>query len=247
MFDGTIENPLALILFLGLFTISAPTALIAARSHSGPPEPPLLSVLGPVSLAGLWLALLPLSVLSAALSLEMIGVFGTEEIDTGFVEYATVLAWGLTAFVCARIGARRRSWDRLFFWSASVVAVFLLGEEISWGQWIFFWSSPELFAESNLQGETNAHNFLSPQAFELAYAAVGLGMAAAAIFVRFSRRAAVITWSGLAWLRQSRWGAALALSTAVMMQHHLVQELSELALAMTALYAVNWIRLAEAR
>ena len=31
-------------------------------------------------------------------------------------------------------------------------------EEISWGQWVFFWRTPEAIKEVNAQGETNFHN-----------------------------------------------------------------------------------------
>lgn len=37
-------------------------------------------------------------------------------------------------------------------------AFVFMGEEASWGQWFFQWSSPEWFQEHNLQGETNLHN-----------------------------------------------------------------------------------------
>jgi hypothetical protein len=36
--------------------------------------------------------------------------------------------------------------------------VFLVGEEVSWGQRIFGWSTPEPLAEVNRQGETTLHN-----------------------------------------------------------------------------------------
>ena len=36
--------------------------------------------------------------------------------------------------------------------------IFFLGEEISWGQHIFKWDSPNLFIEFNHQKETNLHN-----------------------------------------------------------------------------------------
>ena len=35
---------------------------------------------------------------------------------------------------------------------------YFFGEEISWGQNIFYWESPALFIELNNQGETNLHN-----------------------------------------------------------------------------------------
>ena len=36
--------------------------------------------------------------------------------------------------------------------------IFFLGEEISWGQHIFHWESPEIFLKNNKQEETNLHN-----------------------------------------------------------------------------------------
>jgi len=40
----------------------------------------------------------------------------------------------------------------------AAAAFMFMGEEASWGQWFFQWSSPEWFQEHNLQGETNLHN-----------------------------------------------------------------------------------------
>jgi len=41
-----------------------------------------------------------------------------------------------------------------FFWAGM--------EEISWGQRIFGWETPEAIAELNMQEETNLHNFINP-------------------------------------------------------------------------------------
>jgi hypothetical protein len=55
-----------------------------------------------------------------------------------------------------RAGRPARVWG---FYALVAAAVFVIGmEEISWGQWIFFWNSPETFKEINSQGETNLHN-----------------------------------------------------------------------------------------
>ncbi len=37
-------------------------------------------------------------------------------------------------------------------------ALFFAGEEVSWGQWIFNWETPDLFRETIQSGETNLHN-----------------------------------------------------------------------------------------
>ena len=57
----------------------------------------------------------------------------------------------------AQIRDRRRLIG-LAYLAAAVVALFILGEEISWGQRILGWSTPEELEELNKQGETNLHN-----------------------------------------------------------------------------------------
>ena len=39
-------------------------------------------------------------------------------------------------------------------------AFVVMGEEVSWGQWLFHWDSPDWFLEHNQQGETNLHNLV---------------------------------------------------------------------------------------
>jgi len=54
---------------------------------------------------------------------------------------------------------RTRHW-----WFAAVMAAacfYVFLEEISWGQRIFGFASPEFFSRNNLQGETNLHNFFT--------------------------------------------------------------------------------------
>lgn len=241
MFDGAIDNPVALVTYLVMLGLCAPLALHSVFSRQGVHEPAALSAFAIGSVTIMWSVLAPLTILSLAQGGSMIWLFGAEERDTGVVEYSTVLAWGLIAVLCLKLAYRRRSWERAFYSIGAAVAVIALGEEISWGQWLFFWSSPEFFEERNLQGETNVHNFFPPQAFEIAYAVVGAGLVAVAVAVRYSALGDKVRWTGVSWLRRSRWGLPLALSAAVMMQHHLFQELSELALTMAALYALCWI------
>lgn len=40
----------------------------------------------------------------------------------------------------------------------SLACLFIAGEECSWGQWIFYWSTPDFWARLNDQQETNLHN-----------------------------------------------------------------------------------------
>ena len=47
----------------------------------------------------------------------------------------------------------------LLLWT--IACFYFAGEEISWGQWFFQWSTPESFAQINDQNETNLHNISS--------------------------------------------------------------------------------------
>ena len=46
----------------------------------------------------------------------------------------------------------------IFIYLYFIGLIYYLFEEISWGQHIFFWDSPELFLKLNSQAETNLHN-----------------------------------------------------------------------------------------
>ena len=43
-----------------------------------------------------------------------------------------------------------------------VLLIFMIGEEISWGQRIFGWETPDTMKLYNYQNETNLHNFINP-------------------------------------------------------------------------------------
>ena len=47
---------------------------------------------------------------------------------------------------------------KIFLFLKIIALIYFLGEEISWGQHFFKWSSPSLFLELNNQEETNLHN-----------------------------------------------------------------------------------------
>lgn len=82
--------------------------------------------------------------------------------EDGIVEWAQMGALlGLVilgAAITGRLLARRRVATGLLYLIATVATVFILGEEISWGQRILGWATPEDLANLNRQGETNIHN-----------------------------------------------------------------------------------------
>jgi hypothetical protein len=88
--------------------------------------------------------------------------FSSEE---GFLEWVTVILLVPAAWYgarCARfdpglVGTRVRRW----WWALTFVCVYFAGEEISWGQKIFLWETPEFIGAVNDQNETNLHNISS--------------------------------------------------------------------------------------
>ena len=86
---------------------------------------------------------------------------------TGIFIKAGLQLVGIIAFVMvARKYARQRNW--LAMVTAILVAIVLfvmVGEELSWGQRIFGWATPDSFASINEQSETNLHN-LATQVFQ---------------------------------------------------------------------------------
>lgn len=82
--------------------------------------------------------------------------------EKGLVEHATVICL-LPAVVCGLMILRRRRElpaRRLAVWIAILTlgALYFAGEECSWGQNYFHWSTPATWSAVNDQNETNLHN-----------------------------------------------------------------------------------------
>jgi len=91
-------------------------------------------------------------------------VLGAAIREDGPVEWLGAAAWSLAAVLFAvtalslrRAGASRPS-SSLFLWGLASVCLVALGEEISWGQRLVGYATPELVARFNLQSEMNLHN-----------------------------------------------------------------------------------------
>jgi hypothetical protein len=82
--------------------------------------------------------------------------------ELGVVELATPVASALG--VVAGIAALRhrtrlpRGWLQGWVALVTLACVYLTGEELSWGQQLLGWSTPDLLVAVNKQGETNLHN-----------------------------------------------------------------------------------------
>lgn len=82
--------------------------------------------------------------------------------ETGLIELMTPVALipGIVFGILAL-----RQWQglpnfssRLWIAMVTLGAFYMAGEEVSWGQWLFHWDTPETFAAINDQNETNLHN-----------------------------------------------------------------------------------------
>jgi tetratricopeptide (TPR) repeat protein len=77
--------------------------------------------------------------------------------------YGEWVQWYLFVAVLLLSGALalRRSPDRWFYLTLTLAALYTAGEEISWGQRLLGFGSPEFFEDYNIQSETNLHNFFT--------------------------------------------------------------------------------------
>lgn len=78
-------------------------------------------------------------------------------IEDGPLENLTALLYGV-ATVAFLVAVRRRSAGVVWLLILAAASLFVAGEEISWGQRIFGWSTPAGMAEINVQDETTIHN-----------------------------------------------------------------------------------------
>ncbi len=104
--------------------------------------------------------------------------FGRED---GVLEWLTVacfVAGGIVALGCAvRFFRSRRKVYGWLYVVVFVLALVVAGEEVSWGQRIFGWQTPEAFAV-NRQNETNLHNLPKSPFIYAPHAASAYGVVA---------------------------------------------------------------------
>lgn len=85
-------------------------------------------------------------------------------VEDGVMEDLSAVALflgGVFALVAALREFRQNKCNASFMFLVAACCLVLTGEEISWGQRIFQWKTQGVFAEYNVQSETNVHNLLS--------------------------------------------------------------------------------------
>ena len=173
---------------------------------------------------------------------SLVWLFGSETVDFGVSEFGVVAGLLLACGLLVVLAIREDSWGRWPLVLAGLACFAIAGEELSWGQWIFHWETPDALAQVNLQNETNLHNLVDPRLYDLVYGAAGfVVLAAAAVFYFLGRRiwfsnGFMSRMAGCAtqWLRGSSAGLVVTLSAAVLLQHELFEEYSEFVLAIAA-------------
>ncbi len=99
------------------------------------------------------------AVVAAALGEDAYHLYTGED---GICETLQVAFFALALFEAfrawRRLAAAGRRIDASLYLVAIAGFVFLIGEEVSWGQRFLGWSTPEELAALNRQGETNLHN-----------------------------------------------------------------------------------------
>lgn len=81
--------------------------------------------------------------------------------EDGLVETAQVVFLLISAYCSLKLFLVHKAKDRLMaglMFLGFAGFLFIAGEEITWGQRIFQWDTPEHYAQINLQSETNIHN-----------------------------------------------------------------------------------------
>lgn len=78
-------------------------------------------------------------------------------VEDGLLENLTALLYFLAAILFV-MGIRKRTSGPVWLALLAVASIFVAGEEISWGQRIFGWATPDGIAVINVQDETTIHN-----------------------------------------------------------------------------------------
>lgn len=244
----SVEHAGPAIALLGAGLIAAPIALDFARNRlsSG-----WASLVLPAGLAAVVLAGALLSAWHNRSGEPLVWLFGSETVDFGLSEFGVVFALCAATAMLGWLAIREDNWGRWAFALAGFAAFLIAGEELSWGQWIFHWSTPESIAAVNLQQETNLHNLVDPRLYDIVYGIAGFAilLVTSGLYFFGSR-----VWSGdgflsrmvgtaTRWLRCSHSGAVLTLSTAVLLQHELFEEYVEFLLGAAAvLFLLSVVR-----
>lgn len=119
------------------------------------------------TLTAIWIAIpLAFALIWTLVELTVTGDFAVVATsENGLIENSQVVI-ALTGCLLAMIKARDyltngNRLEALWFGCMALGMIYIAGEEVSWGQWIFHWDTPAPFQALNDQNETNLHNMSS--------------------------------------------------------------------------------------
>lgn len=230
----------------GLFFLSiVASGLILVPRHirrSGAPFTllNLASGLGALALGATWLFFVPVNVWAHLSGDSDSWIFGSETFDGGVVETLTVIFYALAILQALRLllradtlfGPRSAGLWRLILGLGMAGFVVMIGEELSWGQHLTGFQTPPELTKLNLQGEANIHNLISPRIYDVVYQMLGwtlILMPAMAAFWRSAPSTSVTTF--LRGLFVWPFTYPLLVSSGILLQHEVFEELSEMVLA----------------
>jgi len=86
------------------------------------------------------------------------GIRGAEDRAYEWIGFLGFLGAGIFSLLSLLYRKKMPKFVALYLLGIGFFFIVCAGEEISWGQRVFGWETPESFAEANEQGETNLHN-----------------------------------------------------------------------------------------
>ena len=86
------------------------------------------------------------------------GIRGAEDRSYEWISFAGFLGAAVFSLMTLCYRNKMPQLVALFFLGIGLFYIVCAGEEISWGQRVFGWETPEAYAAANEQGETNLHN-----------------------------------------------------------------------------------------
>lgn len=227
MFNNTIDHPIALALLILSGLLAAPVTFISLWREFGRPRAALqgLANLGGVQLAMLWLGFIPLALLNRALGEPFVAVFGSYSQSTSLVDYVAAADLLAAIILLAAAACFNRFTGPVRAIAALLVVMlsFTAFEEAGLNKTLL----PIPFPTDAL------HAPLVPLAYSLA-GLFALVLVLAAVWGGARLKSRPSARFGLA-VAGAPHVAALALTTAMLAQHPLFEEVAELSFAATLL------------
>jgi len=157
--DGRIESPVRILLLTQLSLVAALASWRMATSQGTYRRLSSVSTIDKVTLP-VMLCVLVFYHAALLFAPSLAGLFAEDGLFESLTSFCALSA-SLLFFFCAKRAGYRGT--RIALLAISMLTFFFGMEEISWGQRIFGWETPDTLKVINRQGETNIHNIASMQ------------------------------------------------------------------------------------